>query len=168
MRFSTRTRYGLRFLIRLATHPPDKLMQLGELAREESISPGYLEQIVRALKPMGILRSVRGAAGGYALACPPEDINLEDIILHLEGGLAPVVCLAREGSCARAPICSTRPFWQALDNHMRTFLRGMTLGQLMLTMEDGPLLPDLTDDSATRNIRRSSCGTTPTKCVSTS
>lgn len=168
MKFSTRTRYGLRFLIRLASHPPDKLMQLGELAREESISPGYLEQIVRALKPMGILRSVRGAAGGYALACPPEEINLEQIILHLEGGIAPVVCLARENSCARAPICSTRPFWQALDNHMRTFLREMTLQQLVLTMGNEPETTGHAGDDATRTIRRTSCGITPIKCASTS
>ena len=76
MKFATRTRYGLRFLIRLASSPTDKLVQLGELAREENISPGYLEQIVRALRPLGILRSVRGAAGGYSLACKPEAVNL--------------------------------------------------------------------------------------------
>ncbi|WP_287703399.1 Rrf2 family transcriptional regulator [Desulfovibrio sp.] len=49
MRFSTRTRYGLRFLLRLAAQPKDSLLQLGQVAREENISSGYLEQIVRAL-----------------------------------------------------------------------------------------------------------------------
>ena len=68
MKFSTRTRYGLRFLLRLAAQPDNSLLQLGQVAQEESISPGYLEQIVRALKPLGILRAVRGSGGGYALS----------------------------------------------------------------------------------------------------
>ena len=68
MKFSTRTRYGLRFLLRLAAQPDNSLLQLGQVAQEESISPGYLEQIVRALKPLGILRAVRGSGGG--LPCP--------------------------------------------------------------------------------------------------
>lgn len=141
MKFSTRTRYGLRFLIRLAATPPGKLMQLGELAREEGISAGYLEQIVRALRPLGILRSARGASGGYALACSPADITLEQVFLHLEGGIAPVLCLTPEGKCSREAQCSTRPFWQALDEHMRSFLRGVTLQELVLTMNCSPRQP---------------------------
>ncbi len=75
MRFSTRTRYGLRFLLRLAAQPKGSLLQLGQVAREENISSGYLEQIVRALKPLGILRAVRGSGGGYALAKAPSQIT---------------------------------------------------------------------------------------------
>lgn len=135
MKFSTRTRYGLRFLIRLAASPGEQLLQLGELARDEGISPGYLEQIVRALKPLGILRSVRGAAGGYALACPADQINMEQIFQHLEGEIAPVSCLTGSRPCAREQVCSTRHFWEALDTHIRIFLRGMTLQELVLTMK---------------------------------
>ena len=144
MKFSTRTRYGLRFLIRLAANPTEDLLQLGELAREEGISPGYLEQIVRALKPLGILRSVRGAAGGYALACAPDQVTLEQIFEHLEGEIAPVSCLTGHRPCPREAQCSTRDFWQALDNHMRNFLRGMTLQDLVLTMKSGAPLPGIT------------------------
>lgn len=143
MKFSTRTRYGLRFLIKLAASPSDKLLQLGELAREEGISPGYLEQIVRALKPLGILRSVRGAAGGYALACPPNQVNLEQIFQHLEGEIAPVSCLTGQRPCTREGVCSTRPFWESLDTHIRIFLRGMTLHDLVLTMKSENTLPFL-------------------------
>ena len=75
MRFSTRTRYGLRFLLRLAAQPKDSLLQLGQVAREENISSGYLEQIVRALKPLGILRAVRGSGG----ATPWLKIRLKSI-----------------------------------------------------------------------------------------
>lgn len=71
MRYSTRTRYGLRFLINLAGRPAGSCVQLAEIAREEGVSVKYLEQIVRVLRPAGILRSARGAKGGYALAKSP-------------------------------------------------------------------------------------------------
>lgn len=132
MKFSTRTRYGLRFLVYLANAPVDSLVQLAEVAHKEGISRGYLEQIVRDLKPMGILNTVRGVGGGYRLACPPSQINMEQVFLHLEGELAPVACLAEEKNCSRQTACTTRAFWQALDEHMRSFLQGMTLEQLIL------------------------------------
>lgn len=138
MRFSTRTRYGLRFLIRLASQPPGELVQLSELAREENISPGYLEQIVRTLRPLGILRAVRGVGGGYTLARPAAEITMEDIFENLEGALSPVGCLVGDGVCSRQQICTTRSFWRALDEHVRNFLRGMTLEQLVVTMDDMP------------------------------
>ncbi|MEG2171717.1 MAG: Rrf2 family transcriptional regulator [Desulfovibrionaceae bacterium] len=133
MKFSTRTRYGLRFLVYLANAPVDNLVQLAEVANKEGISRGYLEQIVRDLKPMDILHTTRGVGGGYRLSCPPAQINLEQVFDHLEGGLAPVACLSDEKKCSRQCACTTRPFWQALDAHMRSFLQGMTLEQLIHT-----------------------------------
>ncbi len=132
MKFSTRTRYGLRFLMHLASYPEGQLMQLNELAKSESISAGYLEQIVRSLKPMGIVRSVRGAAGGYTLACAPDQICIEQVFSHLEGDIYPVSCLLDPKQCTRMEQCNVRCFWSALDNHMRSFLRGLTLHDLMI------------------------------------
>ncbi len=132
MKFSTRTRYGLRFLMHLASCPTGELMQLNELAKEEGISAGYLEQIVRTLKPLGIMRSVRGAAGGYALACNTDQINMEQVFLHLEGNISPVACIGNPKHCKRVDKCTAHNLWQALDNHMRSFLRGMTLHDVML------------------------------------
>ncbi len=133
MKFSTRTRYGLRFLVHLASCPPGQLIQLKELAREENISAGYLEQIVRSLKPLGIMESVRGAAGGYALAQSPKDITLEDIFTHLEGDISPVSCIGNSNqSCTRFEVCTTRCFWEDLDVHIRSFLRTMTLHDFMV------------------------------------
>ena len=130
MKFSTRTRYGLRFLIRLAAQPEGELLQLGQVAHDENISLGYLEQIVRALKPLGILRAVRGAGGGYALARRPDEISMEDVFLHLEGEISPVACLTRD-QCRRADQCVTRSFWRQLDEHIRSFLRSQTLADII-------------------------------------
>lgn len=133
MRFSTRTRYGLRFLLRLAAQPQGSLLQLGQVAREENISSGYLEQIVRALRPMGVLRAVRGSGGGYALAKAPTDINMEEVFQHLEGEISPVRCLSKGRSCQREKHCSTRGFWSELDTHIRNFLQHRTLQEIIDT-----------------------------------
>ena len=131
MRFSTRTRYGLRFLLRLARQDDDSLLQLGQVAQEEEISPGYLEQIVRSLKPLNILHAVRGPTGGYMLTQQPSQIRLDDVIERLEGDLAPISCLRKGKGCNRAQECSTIAFWQEFDGHLRSFLRNRTLQNLL-------------------------------------
>ncbi|MBR5050440.1 MAG: Rrf2 family transcriptional regulator [Desulfovibrio sp.] len=129
MRFSTRTRYGLRFLLQLAALPKGSRLQLSQVARMEQISSGYLEQIVRALRPLGILRGVRGSGGGYQLSRAPADINLEDVFQNLEGDLGPVHCL--HSRCTRSTSCTTRTFWEDLDKHIRRYLRSITLQDLL-------------------------------------
>ena len=128
MRFSTRTRYGLRFLIRLAS-TQDLRLQLGVAAKEEKISSGYLEQIVRALRPLKILKAVRGVGGGYQLCKSPADIRLDDVIQAHEGGLSPVSCLT--SYCPRQDICTTREFWEDMDRHLRGYLHSKTLQDLV-------------------------------------
>lgn len=128
MRFSTRTRYGLRFLFRLAS-TQDLRLQLGVVAKEEKISSGYLEQIVRALRPLKILKAVRGVGGGYQLCKSPADIRLDDVIQALEGGISPVSCLT--SYCPRQDICTTREFWEDMDRHLRGYLHSKTLQDLV-------------------------------------
>lgn len=128
MRFSTRTRYGLRFLIRLAS-TQDLRLQLGVAAKEEKISSGYLEQIVRALRPLKILKAVRGVGGGYQLCKSPADIRLDDVIQALEGGISPASCLT--SYCPRQDICTTREFWEDMDRHLRGYLHSKTLQDLV-------------------------------------
>jgi Rrf2 family protein len=128
LRFSTRTRYGLRFLIRLAS-TQDLRLQLGVAAKEEKISSGYLEQIVRALRPLKILKAVRGVGGGYQLCKSPADIRLDDVIQALEGGISPVSCLT--SYCPRQDICTTREFWEDMDRHLRGYLHSKTLQDLV-------------------------------------
>ncbi len=131
MKFSTRTRYGLRFLVYLALQSREHFIQLSEAAEQEGISHKYLEQIVRLLRPAGLLRSQRGARGGYALAREPERIDLEEVFTYLEGDLSLIDCPAGgEEGCARFDDCSTVEMWQALEEHIRSFLRSYTLEDL--------------------------------------
>jgi Rrf2 family protein len=131
MKYSTRTRYGLRFLVYLALQSRERYVQLSEVAEMESISHKYLEQIVRLLRPSGLLRSQRGARGGYALAREAEKISLEEVFTYLEGDLAPVDCPGGgTDGCERYDHCTTAAMWRALEEHIRSFLRSYTLEDL--------------------------------------
>ena len=138
MALPTRVRYGLRLLVRLAIQGPEQRSSMAEIAMEESISVKYLEQIVGMLKPLGILAAIRGARGGYILAKDPEDITLESIFSCLGGLDGPVPCVCGT-ACERMDICTTRPFWEELDDCVRNFLRGRTLKDLA---DKAPPQPD--------------------------
>ncbi|MBQ7617551.1 MAG: Rrf2 family transcriptional regulator [Desulfovibrio sp.] len=128
MRFSTKTRYGLRFLLRLARE--GRVVTLAEIARQEKISLGYLEQIVSALKPLGLFRAERGSQGGYVLIKEPAEINLLQVFERLEG-LNLVACLEDESHCERAKNCLTRSFWQDFGEHIRIYLASKTLQHML-------------------------------------
>ncbi|MDR1930922.1 MAG: Rrf2 family transcriptional regulator [Treponema sp.] len=87
MRISTRGRYGIRILIDLAEHIDEDHTALASVAERQGISLRYLEQLVVLLKHAGLVRSVKGASGGYTLARPPGEIILGDILRTLEGDM---------------------------------------------------------------------------------
>ncbi|MBQ4133312.1 MAG: Rrf2 family transcriptional regulator [Desulfovibrionaceae bacterium] len=136
MRYSTRTRYGLRFLSYLGrvykTHGPARITQLGEVASAEDISLKYLEQIVRKLRPLKIIDSVRGVKGGYRLAAEPCKFRIDEIFDCLEGNISPVPCTESPAVCPRIENCSAYQFWRGLDECIRSYLRSLTLADIML------------------------------------
>ncbi len=85
MKVSSKTIYGLQFLIRLAIEGSGKWMQLKEIVEKEHISEKYLESIVSRLKNSGLLQVKRGAQGGYKLALPPNQISLKQVLSIIEG-----------------------------------------------------------------------------------
>ena len=128
MRFSTRTRYGLRFLLQLAALPEGGRLQLAHVARMEQISPGYLEQIVRSLRPLGILRGVRGAGGGYQLSREPSQITARNIIEAMEGPLNFSDCVSEpEHACDRSAHCPAKGVWAYLTGQVITLDGGLSL-----------------------------------------
>lgn len=79
MKFSTRTLYGLRAVLVLAGRFGEGSLSVSQIARREGISVAYLEQILNALKKKGMVKSVRGPQGGYALSRKPSEITLKDL-----------------------------------------------------------------------------------------
>jgi Rrf2 family protein len=90
--FTTKAEYGVRLLIEVGRQGQDQPVSLKAIADAENLPLAYLERIVALLKRAGLVQSTRGAHGGYVLARKPEDIRMDQVVLALEGSLAPMEC----------------------------------------------------------------------------
>ncbi|AOV07942.1 cysteine metabolism transcriptional regulator CymR [Sporosarcina ureilytica] len=90
MKISTKGRYGLTVVVVLGAKYGEGPVPLRQIAEEQSLSEAYLEQLIPPLRNHGIVKSVRGAYGGYMLAKPPEEITSGDVIRVLEGPIQPI------------------------------------------------------------------------------
>ncbi|EKE69310.1 Rrf2 family transcriptional regulator [Celeribacter baekdonensis] len=105
MRLTSFTDYGLRVLMRMAGDP-DRPFTTADLADEFQISRNHLAKVISALATAGYLETRRGGGGGAALARPPENIRLGDVIATLEADQALVECFAASGNaCTLTPQC---------------------------------------------------------------
>ena len=131
MRISSKGRYGLRAMIELASQDGKGPVLLKDVAEAQGLPLGYLEQIISPLRKAGLVRSFRGARGGYQLARAPEQINALEIVEALEGPLAPLDCVTEPRACDRAPGCAARDLWCRLHRAMADTLSRTTLAQLV-------------------------------------
>ena len=133
MKLSTRGRYGLRAMLDIAINQGDGPITLNSISKRQGISVGYLEQLMVPLKKEGLIRSVRGAQGGYLLAREPDKITVGDIIRALEGPIAPVACVSEDypEECDRAEGCVTRLVWAKVRDSIAQVLDSLTLADLM-------------------------------------
>ncbi|MCJ7728476.1 MAG: Rrf2 family transcriptional regulator [Sedimentisphaerales bacterium] len=127
MKLSTRTRYAMRAILELANNYGKGPLQTRVIARQQDISVKYLEQLMAALKSAGLVRSQRGARGGYVLARPPGKIKLSDIFDVFEGPVVTVECVVNENYCARAADCIARQVWSEVQRAVKNVLRSTTL-----------------------------------------
>ncbi|MDI3540675.1 HTH-type transcriptional regulator CymR [Koleobacter methoxysyntrophicus] len=130
MKLSTKGRYGVRAMFDLAQHYGQGPIPLNSIAQRQNISEPYLEHLISSLRKGGLVRSIRGAQGGYMLAKKPSDITVGDIIRILEGPLAPTECVA-EGEhavqCENANNCITRGVWEKVRNGLKEVMDSITL-----------------------------------------
>jgi len=131
MKMSTRGRYGLRAMLELARCFGDEPLMMGTLAEREGLSRKYLHALLTGLKSAGLVRSVRGAGGGFVLARDPSEIKLNEVLSALEGSLCLVDCVADKERCDRAEQCTARPLWQELSGAIENVLDNVTLEDLV-------------------------------------
>ena len=106
---------------------------LNSIAERQGLSEGYLEQLMAPLKKSGIVKSIRGAQGGYILAKQPKDITTGEVIRALEGPIAPVACVSEDfpEECDRAEGCVTRMVWARVRDSIAGALDSLTLQDLV-------------------------------------
>ena len=115
MKISTKIRYGTRAVLELASRYGEGPVELKEIAKKESISVKYLEQVIIPLRTGGLVKSIRGSKGGYSLAKPPSEVSLKDVFEILEGPLNLVDCLQDPKACPRSSFCVTRDIWKEVS-----------------------------------------------------
>ena len=131
MKISTKGRYALRMMVDLAQHGEDGPVSLRDIARRQQLSDKYLEQIVTPLVRSELVRSVRGAGGGYLLTRSPGEYSVGDILRPVEGDLAPVGCAIDEGYCEHSCDCVTVELWQDIHRAVSAVVDGTTLADLV-------------------------------------
>jgi Rrf2 family protein len=120
-------------MLNLAHHHAEgeETVILKNISKEEDISIRYLEQIIIPLKINKLVKSTRGAGGGYALALDPLKIKLLDIIEILEGDISLVDCVDDEDCCERRPDCPTFEMWKDASILLKNYFGSITLQQLL-------------------------------------
>lgn len=132
MKISTKGRYALRLMIDLAKHYEGEPVKLKDIAQRQEISEKYLEQIIASLNKSGLVRSTRGASGGYVLTKKPEEYTAGEIIRNIEGDLAPVECLCENSKgCTRMDTCPTVKMWKELYESINNVVNKYTLDKLV-------------------------------------
>lgn len=133
MKLSTRARYGTRAMIELARHWGNGPVKRRDIARNQDISPHYLENILITLKSAGLIKTIRGAEGGFVLAKPPSKTSMFEIVSALEGSIAPVECVEEPDKCKRSPDCPARLLWGRMHEVQKEVLLQSTLESIAET-----------------------------------
>jgi len=133
IKLSTKGRYGARLMLNLAHHykNENEAVILKSVSDDEEISIRYLEQIVIPLKINKLVKSIRGAGGGYILARHPSKIKLSEILHALEGSCCLVDCVEDDDYCDRIPICATYEVWKEASKLLKDYFGSITLQDLI-------------------------------------
>lgn len=132
MKISAKSRYALHLMLALAMQERGVNLSVKTVAESQGISEKYLEQIIPLLVRGGLVRSVRGAKGGYHLTRDPEDCTVGAILRTVEGSIAPVSCLDDEvNQCARCKECVTLDLWAQVDQAISNVVDHVTLADLV-------------------------------------
>ena len=134
MKISTRGEYGVRAMVALAHHYGSGPISITVVAKESSVPPAYLEQLIGPLRRAGLVESKRGAQGGYQLSRPPAAIRVGDVYRVMEGPVAPMDCVSEDPADQTCPLidgCETRPVWMKLRDSITEALDSTTLEDLV-------------------------------------
>lgn len=114
--------YGIRGVLYLAQQDDGKVSMLSAIAKAQDVPPRFLAKIFQALAKAGVVKSHRGAKGGFSLARPASEITIRDVIEAIEGPIHLNVCLMGQGECGRDKICPVHAIWEEAQERMMNVL----------------------------------------------
>jgi len=130
MRLTTKGRFAVTAMMDLALQGDEGPVTLAEISARQQISLSYLEQLFGKLRRHELVSSVRGPGGGYRIAKPTNEISVADIILAVDEPIDATQCGGKE-NCQDDHKCLTHDLWANLNAHIFTYLRAVSLGELV-------------------------------------
>lgn len=130
MKLSTKGRYGVKAMLDLAVHYGTEPISIKSISERQGISEYYLEQLFAPLRRAGLIKSVRGAQGGYILNRKPIEITVLEIMDVLEGPVEISECLDNE-ECNKFESCATRVLWKKIQMSINSVMENVTLQEML-------------------------------------
>ena len=133
MKLTTKGRYAVMAMADLASNSNNRPISLTEISSRQNISLPYLEQIFIKLKNKKLVKSIRGAKGGYVLETSPEEIKISNIITAVDEEVKMLNCKkdSKKGCNNKSTKCITHNLWDQLDQHINTFFEKVKLQDLV-------------------------------------
>jgi Rrf2 family cysteine metabolism transcriptional repressor len=150
MIFTTKAEYGVRLLVELGRQGSGHPVSLKAISDAEGLPLAYLERIVALLKKAGLVESTRGAHGGYRLSRAADTITMDEVVLALEGAVAPMSCFVDDTEEGRVlcshlddhgHACATKLLWTRVQGGVIKALAHTTLAELVAFSERSPQPP---------------------------
>ena len=134
MRITTQGVYGLVCVLRIAREAKNTPVSIQTISKKEQLSIDYIEQLLLKLRRAGIVKSVRGRAGGYVLAKSASKITIKDIIECVEGSVFETICFNTvniKNKCVEPRGCLVKPVWLELKKRIEGYLKSVTIDNLL-------------------------------------
>lgn len=131
MKFSTRTRYGIRTILEIASEGSGDGVLQKDIAKKQKLSVKYLDHIVKDLKVAGLIRNKKGKKSGYVLTKAIDQITIYEIHNAFEKGICVIDCVSLENNCNKDGRCRAQVFWKGLNDVILDYFQKTTVKDLM-------------------------------------
>jgi Rrf2 family iron-sulfur cluster assembly transcriptional regulator len=131
MELSKACSYGLFGMIYLARQPQGKIVSVSEICEVEDLPEKFLAKIFQTLARAGLIRSHRGAGGGFSLARPANTITVKELLESIQGPIYFVKCLSSSKGCERKGKCKLLRVWKKAHDYTMKMLTQNTLADLI-------------------------------------
>jgi len=135
MQVSRKVDYALRAIIYLSIQKEGRPVPVKEIAARRRIPTKFLEKIIQDLIRSGLVRSHRGAHGGYTLARPAAQVSFRDVIEAIEGPISINLCVTEQRDCSVLASCNMQRIWQEGQRRMLEYFGDTTLADLMPVLQ---------------------------------
>ena len=134
MRITTQGDYALKCILNIAKNGCEKPVSISRMVEDDSLPLDYIEQLLMKLRRKKLIKSVRGAKGGYLLNKKPSLISVKDVLEAVEGEAFEVICFRKKNSkksCITGSDCVLKDVWQNLKCQIDRYLEKETIGVLL-------------------------------------